>query len=426
MKLQLNLLNSQIKEKKYSKKKYLKKFKKINESLHSGNEEWTAWIDYPSKNISNLDNIKELANKITKESDVLIVLGIGGSYLGAYACLSAIKNKSKTKVVFSGINISNEELSNTFEKYKDKNVHVNVISKSGTTTETMIAFEYALNFLKEKYQDNYKDHLTITTDRQKGYLREFANKNDIASLEVPDNIGGRYSVLSAVGTLPLLCAGIDIDKLFQGACKAEQDLKISDENNIAYRYALTRYLLNRKGKKIELLSTFYPRLSNFGSWWTQLYAESEGKDKKGLFVTNLNFSTDLHSVGQFIQQGTPIVFETFLSVESVVNDREITNIDNNNPIKYLEGKTVEEVNLAAQKGTIEAHVSANVPTIQITLEKIDEEHLVYLFYFFELSCAISGKLLGVNPFNQPGVEDYKRNMKKYLSNQDSKTPTNKK
>jgi len=415
MKFELNLLNSQIKDKEFSNKKYLAKFEKINSSLHSGKEDWTTWVDYPSKNIKKLDEIKKIASNITKNADVLIVLGIGGSYLGAYAGLSAIRSKSKTEVIFAGINFSNEDLYETFAKYKDKNVYVNVISKSGTTTETMIAFDYAISFLKSKYNSKYKEHLIITTDKNKGYLREFANKNKIASLEVPDNMGGRYSVLSAVGTLPLLCAGVDIDKLFKGALRAEKDLSISNESNPAYKYALTRYLLNKNGKQIELLSTFYPRLSNIGAWWTQLFAESEGKDKKGLFVTNLNFSTDLHSVGQFIQQGTPIVFETFLSVDSIIKDRRLAKIDKDSPIKYLERKTVEEVNLAAQKGTIEAHVSANVPVLQITIGKVDEEHIGYLFYFFELACAISGKFLEVDPFNQPGVEDYKRNMKKYLS-----------
>ena len=415
MKFELNLTDSQIKEKEFAKKKYLTNFEKINAYLHSGKEEWTTWVDYPSKNINCLDEIKTIANKIIKDGDVLIVLGIGGSYLGAFACLSAIRSETKVEVVFTGINFSNEDLCETFEKYKNKNVYVNVISKSGTTTETMIAFEYAVSFLKSKYNNDYKEHLIITTDKNKGFLREYATKNNVASLEVPDNMGGRYSVLSAVGTLPLLCAGVDIDKLFKGAYKAEKELQASNENNLAYRYALSRYLLNKRGKQVELLSTFYSRLSNIGAWWTQLFAESEGKDKKGLFVTNLNFSTDLHSVGQFIQQGTPIVFETFLSVDTVQNDRRIVQIDKDSPINYLEGKTVEEVNLAAQKGTIEAHVSANVPVLQILIGKIDEEHMGYLLYFFELACAISGKFLGVNPFNQPGVEDYKRNMKKYLS-----------
>ncbi len=415
MKFSLNLANSQINENEFKKKKYLKKFEEINVSLHSGKEDWTTWVDYPSRNQKHLDEVKNLAKKITSDGDALIVLGIGGSYLGAYAGLSAIKSSSKTDVVFAGINFSNEELSEVFSRYKDKNVYVNVISKSGTTTETMIAFDYALSFLKTKYNKKYKDHLIITTDKNKGYLRDFANKNKIMTLEVPDNIGGRYSVLSAVGTLPLLCAGINIDNLFKGACQAEKELAISNENNLAYRYALSRFLLNKKGKSVEILSTFYPRLSNIGAWWTQLFAESEGKDKKGLFVTNLNFSTDLHSVGQFIQQGTPLLFETFLSVNKVTKDRRLTKIDKDSPIKYLERKTVEEINLAAQQGTIEAHVSAKVPVLQITIDKIDEEHIGYLFYFFELACAISGKFLDVDPFNQPGVEDYKRNMKKYLS-----------
>jgi len=415
MKFLLNTNFSQIEEKTYNKRKYLKKFKKINNSLHSGNE-WTAWVDYPSKNINKLNEVKKLAEKIKKDGDVLIVLGIGGSYLGAFAGLTALKKNPKMDVVFSGINFSNEELESSFKKYSGKNIYVNVISKSGTTTETMIAFDYALSFLKKTYGKNYKKHLIITTDKEKGYLREFANKNKIETLEVPDNMGGRYSVLSAVGTLPLLCAGINIDLLLKGAMQAEKDLSLNTSSNIAYRYALTRYLLNKKGKAVEILASFYPRLSKIGAWWTQLFAESEGKDGKGLFVTSLNYSTDLHSVGQYVQQGTPLLFETFLSVDKIQNDRRLSKVDKESPIKYLERKTVEEVNLAAEKGTIDAHISAKVPVIQIKLEKIDELHIGYLFYFFELACAISGKFLGINPFNQPGVEDYKRNMKNNLKN----------
>lgn len=416
MYLELNTSLSGINEKEFSKAKNLKLFEKINNSLHSGNEEWTKWVDLPSRYAKNLDEEISIADKIKKDGDVLIVLGIGGSYLGALAGLTALGQKSKVKVEFAGINFSYEEIDNVFECHKDENVYVNVISKSGTTTETMLAFEYALKFLKNKYGKDYLSHLVITTDKEKGYLRNFANKNKTMSLVVPDDIGGRYSVLTAVGVLPFLVAGIDIKKMLKGATVAEKELSKIASENIAYRYALSRQLLNKKGKKVEILSSFYPKLSKIGAWWTQLFAESEGKDKKGLFVTNLNFSTDLHSVGQFIQQGSPILFETFLSVNKISNDGKVQKIANDNPIKYLKGKTFEEVNLAAQKGTIDAHHSTNVPIIQITLDKINEENIGYLFYFFELSCAISGKMLGINPFNQPGVEDYKRNMKNNLLN----------
>ena len=415
MKFELDLSLSGIRKGIYKKGKFLKQFQNINTSLHSGTEEMTAWVTYPKDNSKNLEEVKLIAGKVLKDGDALIVLGIGGSYLGALAGLTALGKKQKVEVEFAGINFSNEELENVFEKYKHKNVYVNVISKSGTTTETMIAFEYALKFLKSKYKKDFKKHLIITTDKAKGYLREFASKNGIDTLEVPDNIGGRYSVLSAVGLLPFVCAGLNIDKLYKGAITAQKDLEKSDETNLAYKYALTRFLLGQKGKKIEVLSTFYPRLSKIGAWWTQLFAESEGKNRKGLFVTNLNYSTDLHSVGQYIQQGTPLLFETFLSTSNVERDKKLTGLQNDNPIKYLEGKTVEEVNLAAEKGTIDAHASAKVPIIKLTIGKIDEEHIGYLFYFFCLSCAISGKLLGINPFDQPGVEDYKRNMKKNLT-----------
>ena len=416
MKFELNLQNSLISEKIFEKKKHLQRFENINTSLHSGKEEWTAWVDYPSKNIKKLDEVKAIAKNITKNGDVLIVLGIGGSYLGAHAGLTAIKKDSKFDVVFAGINFSNEEIEQTFAKYKDKSVYVNVISKSGTTTETMIAFDYAMSFLKKKYGKDYKNRLIITTDKAKGYLREFATKNKITSLEVPDNMGGRYSVLSAVGLLPLACGGVDIDALMKGALTAEKELSSLSSSNPAYRYALTRYLLNKKGKSVEILTSFYPRLSKIGAWWTQLFAESEGKQGKGLFVSSLNYSTDLHSVGQFVQQGTPLLFETFLSVNKVSGDRKLSKLDTASPIKYLDGKSVEDVNLAAEKGTMQAHISAKVPVLQITIDKVDEMHIGYLFYFFELACAISGKMLGINPFDQPGVEDYKRNMKNNLKN----------
>lgn len=416
MKFELDLSLCKIKEKEFCKAKYFKKFQAENKILHSGNEDMTAWVNYPKTQKKCLVNIKKIAKDISAKADVLIVLGIGGSYLGALAGLTALNKKSKTKVEFAGINFSYEELENVFEKYKKSEVFVNVISKSGTTTETMIAFEYAVKFLKNKYKDEFKKHLLVTTDANKGYLRNYANQNDILSLEVPDGIGGRYSVLSNVGLLPFAVGGVDIDALYKGAILAQKELSQDSADNIAYRYALTRYLLGKNGKKVEVLSSFYPRLAKIGAWWTQLFAESEGKQGKGLFVTNLNFSTDLHSVGQFIQQGTPLLFETFLSCSNVAKDKKLTGIAKENPIKYLEGKTIEDVNKAAEKGTIEAHSNANVPIVKITLSEIDEEHIGYLFYFFCFSCAISGKFLGINPFDQPGVEDYKKNMKKNLLN----------
>lgn len=413
MKISIDTSLSFVDENFYSNKKNLKKFEEISSSLHS-DQPWTAWVNYPSYKIQFLGKIKRLAKKV-KTGDVLLVIGVGGSYLGALAGISALKNKG-VEVLFAGTNFSYEDLKEKFDYCKNKEVFINVISKSGTTTETMIAFEYALKFLKTKYKSNFKDHLIITTDKEKGYLREYAKKNKIESLIVPDNIGGRYSVLTDVGLFPLICAGIDIKKFLQGAVDEEKALSVANMNNPAYRYALTRFILNtKKGKNVEILSSFYPKLSKVGEWWTQLFAESEGKDKKGLFVSSLNFSTDLHSVGQFIQQGSPLLFETFLNVDNVEKDNVLQNIDPSNPISYLNGKSVEEVNLAARKGTIKAHSSAKVPIIQINIEKIDEENLGSLFYFFEYACAISGKLLGVDPFNQPGVEDYKRNMKKLLS-----------
>ena len=415
MNLSLDTSLSLIKEQEYSNKKNLKKFEQISNYLHS-NAEWTAWVNYPQKALKNLPKLEKLANDVRKKADVLLVLGIGGSYLGAYAGLTALNKKSKTEVLFAGINFSYEEIEQKLSYCKDKEVYVNVISKSGTTTETMIAFEFVLNFLKKKYKENYTSHLIITTDKNKGYLRDFANENKIISLEVPDNIGGRYSVLTDVGLFPFLCGGLDVKSILAGAKKASIELAKTSADNIAYRYALSRYLLNTKNKKqIEILSTFYPKIQNIGAWCMQLFAESEGKNKKGLFVSSLNFSTDLHSIGQFIQEGSPILFETFLSVNKISKDKKITSVSEKNPIKYLEGKTVEDVNIGAEKGTIEAHASAKVPVLKITLDEINEENLGYLFYFFEYSCAISGKLLGVDPFNQPGVEAYKANMKKNLT-----------
>lgn len=413
--LALNTDLSCINEKEFSNKKNLKKFEQISNYLHS-NAEWTGWVDYPKKVLKKLPKLEKLAYEVRKKADVLLVLGIGGSYLGAYAGLTAIEKKSKTEVLFAGLNFSYEEIEKKLLYCKDKEVYVNVISKSGTTTETMIAFEFVLKFLKKKYKKDFASHIVITTDKNKGYLNDFAKENNILSLEVPDNIGGRYSVLTDVGLFPFLCGGLDVKSLLGGAKKASVELSNISSENPAYRYSLSRYLLNTKKKKqVEVLSTFYPRLKNIGAWWMQLFAESEGKNKKGLFVSSLNFSTDLHSIGQFIQEGSPILFETFLSVNKISKDKSITSVGDKNPIKYLEGKTLQEINLGAELGTIEAHSSANVPIIKITINEINEENLGYLFYFFEYSCALSGLLLGIDPFNQPGVEAYKANMKKNLT-----------
>lgn len=416
--MKLNLENCRVKMNEITARDYQKRVKEISNRLHNPNhEEGTTWVDWPvNYDKKELAKIQKLAKHVEQTSDVLLVIGIGGSYLGAKAGLEFLSKKSKLEIVFAGISFDYNDLSQKLDNLKNKDVTVNVVSKSGTTVEILSALSIVEKFLKNKYKGDYKSRLIFTTDKTKGYLRQRANAEGIETLSVPDFMGGRYSVLSAVGLLPFACAGINIKKILDGATSAYHDFskeEISD--NIAYQYAVYRNLVARKlNKKIELVASFSSALSSFGYWVQQLFDESEGKDEKGIFVAPLSFSTDLHSVGQFIQQGSPIVAETFIKVNQPNKDAVLNGLSLDSPIKFLEGKSMSEINNSALLGTIKAHSEAGVPIAVIEIESLDEFNFGYLVYFFELSCAVSGYLLGVNPFNQPGVEQYKSYMKELL------------
>ncbi len=415
----LNLENSLVNQKKISSKKYQKQINDISAILHNPDHSaGTTWVDWPvNYDKKEFAKIQKLAKTISSNSEVLLVVGIGGSYLGAKAGLDMLlESKSKVEIVFAGTCFDYTDLAEKLEYVKNKDVTVNIISKSGTTVETLLALNLIEKFLKNKYKSDYKQRLIFTTDKNKGYLRQRASAEGIETLCVPDYMGGRYSVLSAVGLLPFACAGLNIKKIMEGAAQAFNDLsKENIEENPAYQYAVYRHLLNTKlGKKVELFASFSSKLASFGAWLQQLFDESEGKDGKGLFVGSLAYSTDLHSVGQFIQQGTPMIAETFINVKNPAKDVALTGFSLDSPIKFLEGKNFSDVNNAAQNGTLKAHIDAHVPIVCLEMDEISDFNFGYLVYFFELACATSGYLLGVNPFNQPGVEQYKSYMKELL------------
>ena len=417
--MKLNLRYSTLKENDFDTKEFQKKIKEIHEKLHSSDTSagttWAGWPETYDK--KEFNKILKLAKEIEKNADALLVIGIGGSYLGAKAGMDMLApKKQKVEIIFAGTNFDYADLDAKLEYLKNKDVYVNVVSKSGTTVEILSTLNIVERFLKNKYKGDYKSRLIFTTDKEKGYLRERANLEGIETLSVPDNMGGRFSVLSAVGLLPFAAAGINIKKIMDGTLSAYNDLLTDKiELNPAYKYAIYRYLINKKlGRKIELFASFSTNLTSFGAWLVQLFNESEGKDHKGLFVSSLAYSTDLHSVGQFIQQGTPIIAETFIDVKTPLKDNSLTNIPLSSPIKFLDGKTMNDVNRAGFEGTVKAHTEANVPIAILEIDNISEESYGYMVYFFELACGASGYLLGVNPFNQPGVEQYKAHMKQLL------------
>lgn len=402
------------------KEELLKAEETLLEGKGEGND-FLGWIDLPiNYDKDEFERIKNAAEKIRKDSDILVAIGIGGSYLGAKAVINALSNsfsKSKPEVIFTGNHLSSTEIVELKEYLKDKDFSINVISKSGTTTEPAVAFRIFKELLEEKYsKEEAQGRIYATTDKEKGALKTLATNMGYETFVVPDNVGGRFSVLTAVGLLPIAVAGGDIEKLMQGAADFREEIFDKDfEENPVLQYAAARNLLNRDGKDIEILVTYEPKLSFFNEWWKQLAGESEGKDNKGLFPTSVVFTTDLHSLGQIIQQGKRNIFETVISVDSPKNDVDIKeDAENLDGLNYLVGKSVDEVNKVAMEATIEAHVAGNVPNILITMDKIDEYSLGKYIYFFEYAIGVSGYLLGVNPFNQPGVEDYKSNMFRML------------
>lgn len=398
--------------------------KAAHDLLHSGKglgNDFIGWLDLPTNyDKDEFDRIKVAAEKIKKNSDILIVIGIGGSYLGARAAIEFIKSpnynalcKDTPQIYFTGNSISSSALSELIEICEGKDISINMISKSGTTTEPAIAFRVFRELIEKKYgKEEAKERIFCTTDKERGTLKQLADREGYETFVVPDDIGGRYSVLSAVGLLPIAVSGADIDKLMQGA-KDAQDKFDNDDllTNDCYKYAATRNLLYRKGKSTEILVSYEPAFTLMNEWYKQLYGESEGKDQKGIFPASVIFSTDLHSMGQFIQDGSRNLFETVVLFNKC--QREITiNEDSENVdgLNFLSGKTMAYVNEKAFEGTVLAHNDGGVPNIVLKVDAMDEYELGYLIYFFEKACAISGYLLGVNPFNQPGVESYKKNM----------------
>lgn len=399
----------------------------INKELEeksSDENEFVGWLHLPTKHDKReFNRIKKAANKIREDSDILLVIGIGGSYLGARAVIEALhssiygEDKSKTHVIFVGNNLSGNYINDVIELLEDKDFSINVISKSGTTTEPAIAFRIFREIIENKYGiKEARKRIYVTTDKKKGALKTLADAEGYEKFVIPDNVGGRYSVLTAVGLLPIAASGIDIDMLMKGAQIAED--KYSDTSlkyNECYKYAVARNLLYESDKSIEMLVTYEPKMHYMIEWWKQLFGESEGKDGKGLFPAGAEFTTDLHSLGQYIQEGRRIMFETVLNIENIEKDITINfDEDNLDNLNYLQGKKLSYVNQKAMEGTIQAHTEGGVPNIVMDIDYLNEESLGELIYFFEKACAMSAELLEVNPFNQPGVEKYKTNMFKLL------------
>lgn len=381
-----------------------------------GND-FLGWVDLPvDYDKEEYLRIKKASQKIISNSDCLVVIGIGGSYLGAWAAIEALTKyfslEKKLEIIFVGNTLSPTYTKELLEYVKDKDFSINVISKSGTTTEPAIAFRLFKALLEEKYGDKASERIYATTDKAKGALFKVACSEGYERFIVPDNVGGRYSVLTACGLLPIACAGIDIDKLMEGANKARCDFLENDYlNNSMLLYAAIRNILYRKGYTNELLVSYEPKLRYVTEWWKQLFGESEGKDHKGIFPASVIYTTDLHSMGQYVQDGLRNLFETVINiVNPELNITLTSTVDNLDGLNFLEGLTLDEVNKFALKGTVLAHVDGNVPNILIDLDKLDSYHLGYLFMFFMYSCGVSGYLLNVNPFNQEGVEAYKKNM----------------
>jgi glucose-6-phosphate isomerase len=393
---------------------------KAHDELHNktgkGNE-FLGWLELPNNyDKAEFELVKKSARKIRENSDILLVIGIGGSYLGSKAAIEMLtkhfdKNQ-KTEVIFVGHHISSSYMADLVDYIEDKDFSINIISKSGTTTEPAIAFRVFKKILIKKYGlEESRNRIFATTDKEKGALRTLANNEGYTTFVVPDDVGGRFSVLTPVGLLPIAVMDIDVNAIMQGAKDAYNEYLVDSDENEAYKYVAIRNLLYRSGKKIEMLVNYEPSLFFVGEWWKQLYGESEGKNHLGIFPASASFSTDLHSLGQYVQDGERILFETVINVESprremVVEEDEL-NLDG---LNYLAGKTVDFVNKKAFLGTLIAHTDGEAPNIIINIPRLDAYTFGYLVYFFEKACAISGYVLGVNPFNQPGVEDYKKNM----------------
>ncbi len=389
----------------------------LNARTGPGND-FLGWLDLPvNYDKEEFARIKKAAEKIRSDSDVLIVIGIGGSYLGARAAIEGMTSQlynenASTKIYFCGNSISSSYLKTVLSLCEGKRVSVNVISKSGTTTEPAVAFRVFKEYLEKTVgPEEARGRIYATTDAKRGTLKELSDREGYQTFVVPDDVGGRYSVLTAVGLLPIAVAGLDIDKLMAGAAAAREKLAVCDRSNDCYRYAAARNILYRKGKAIELMVSYEPAFTMMNEWYKQLFGESEGKDQKGLFPASVVFSTDLHSMGQFIQDGARVMFETVVDIENprkeLYIEKEEANFDG---LNFLAGQNMSYVNRKAMEGTLLAHTDGGVPNLVLKVNSLAEYDFGYLIYFFEKACAMSGYLLGVNPFDQPGVESYKKNM----------------
>ncbi|BES65986.1 glucose-6-phosphate isomerase [Gottschalkiaceae bacterium SANA] len=398
-----------------------------NRALHEGTgkgADYLGWVNLPeTMDPAILKAVEEAAKRIQAQSEVLVVIGIGGSYLGSKAAIETLnhsfynlqsnEDRRGPVVLFAGHQISGRYTKQLIDWIGEKDFSVNVISKSGTTTEPAIAFRALKKILEERYgKDGARERIYVTTDEKRGALRTLADQEGYTSFVIPDVVGGRYSIFTPVGLLPIAATGVSIAEMMAGAKKAQEDCALEEiEKNPALQYAILRNCLLADGKTIEILANYEPSLHFIAEWWKQLYGESEGKDGLGIFPSSVDFSTDLHSMGQYIQDGPRNLFETVLHLASIEEDLVIEEDEQNlDQLNYLAGKTFAEVNQSAFEGTLLAHVDGGVPNIIIEMEKMDPETFGYLIYFFEKACGISGYLLGVNPFDQPGVEAYKRNM----------------
>ncbi|WP_368659660.1 glucose-6-phosphate isomerase (plasmid) [Metabacillus halosaccharovorans] len=393
--------------------------KMLHEKTGPGSD-YLGWVDLPlNYDKSEFERIRQAAERIKKHSDAMVVIGIGGSYLGARSAIESLSHSfhnqmnNKTHVYFAGQNISSTYISHLFELLEGKDISVNVISKSGTTTEPALAFRIFRDYMEKKYgKEEARKRIFATTDQKKGALKKLADEEGYETFVIPDDVGGRYSVLTAVGLLPIAVAGLDIDHMMEGAAAAARKYNNPDLlTNESYQYAAVRNVLYNKGKAIEVLVNYEPSLHYVSEWWKQLFGESEGKDQKGLFPASVDFSTDLHSMGQYVQEGRRNLLETVLQIKKprieVTIQEDPENIDG---LNFLAGKTMDEVNKSAFQGTLMAHIDGEVPNLVIELDEMNEYTYGEMVYFFEKACGISGHLLGVNPFDQPGVEAYKKNM----------------
>ena len=380
-----------------------------------GND-YIGWVEWPnSYDREEFERIKATAARLRGMCDVFVVCGIGGSYLGARAAIEMINGlypQSAPEILFVGNTFSSTYIAQVMDHIRDREVCVNVISKSGTTTEPALAFRVFKQLVEKKYgKDGAKDHIFATTDKAKGTLKSLSDTEGYETFVVPDDVGGRYSVLTAVGLLPIAVAGCDIEALMAGAAEAQKELTADFDNNDCYKYAALRNILYRKGKNVEMLVSYEPSFVTMAEWYKQLFGESEGKDNKGIFPSSAVFSTDLHSMGQYIQEGSRILFETVVDIKKPKQDFYLEpDAENLDGLNFLTGQNMSVVNRKALEGVVLAHTDGGVPNMILEVEDVSEKSLGYLIYFFEKACAVSGYLLGVNPFNQPGVESYKKNM----------------